>query len=298
MLRRSLLRSRLGVAVLILAAALAGTVTVTTVATSAPKAPALPTPREFVTNLDLECFRTNPQQAPPLPGPLTLSHLNPVLADEARWTVTSLGPRNQLCVPVAKNGRIPPKEVLDFVSNVDLSCYRIGGPSLNRQLVLSHLNPVLEHLPRKVVNVFEPQQLCLPVIKNGVMPPPEVLRLVQSIDLVCYRETPPVPMDESLKLTQLNPELKNIPDVEVRVRENRQLCVPVRKNNQDIPDEVLKIVQAIDLEKYDVVGPTLVPFEIKLTHINPLFKDWPTEVAVVQARQHLAVPVAKNGIVH
>jgi hypothetical protein len=295
MLRRSLLRSRIGAAVLILVAAVTGTTIAATSTTAAPKAPYLPPPREFVANLDLECFRTNLYQPPPLPGPLTLSHLNPVLADEARWEVTSLGARNQVCVPVAKNGRIPPKEVYDFVSNVDLSCYRVSGPSLNRELVLNHLNPVLEHLPRKLVNVFEPQQLCLPVIKNGVKPSDEVMRLVRFIDLVCYRETQPVPMDESLKLTQLNRVLEGLPTVEVRVRENRQLCVPVRKNNQDIPDEVLKIIQWIDLEKYDIVAPTMPTVTLKLDHINPLFANWPTEPATLFAPLQLAVPVAKNG---
>lgn len=294
MFRRSFFRSRLGVAVLFLVAALAGTAAAATGTTAAPRSPFPPNPAVFVANLDLECFRTDPHAPPPLTEPLTLSHLNPVLADEARWTVSTLGPRNQLCVPVAKDGRIPPKEVYDFVSNVDLSCYRVEGPSLNREIILNHLNPVLEHLPRKQVAVFEPQQLCLPVIKNGRVPSPEVLEFVRWIDLVCYREIPPVPMNESLKLTQLNPELKSIPDTDVRVRENRQLCVPVRKNDQKIPDEVLRIIRWLDLEKYDIVGPTMLPFDVKLTHINPLFKGW-SEPAKLLERQQLAVPVAKDG---
>ena len=297
MLRRSRHRSRFGIAVIAVVAALAGT-TAAGAATTTPQAPqalSLPSPYEFVSNLDLECFRTSQYTPPALPAPITLSHLNPVLADQARWTVQGLGPRSQLCTPVAKNGKIPPKEVLEFIQFVDLSCYRIGGPSLDLQLVLSHLNPVLAHLPRKEVTVFAPQQLCVPVIKNDSVPPGEVLRLVRYIDLVCYRETPPVPMNESLKLTQLNPVLTEIPETEVRVTNNRQLCVPVRKNEQDIPDEVLKIVQWIDLEKYDIVAPALPAITLKLRHVNPLLADLPTEPATLLARQQLAVPVAKNG---
>ena len=36
---------------------------------------------------------------------------------------------------------------------------------------------------------------------------------------------------------------------------NRQLCVPVQKNNQVIPDDVLNVVRWVDLEKFDIVTP-------------------------------------------
>lgn len=301
MFRRFLLRSRFGMAVLVLVAALAGTAAATTATTAAPgpgpdrQALALPTPLRFVSNLDLECFATSPYTPPALSTPLTLSHLNPVLANQGRWTVTGLGPRSQLCTPVAKNGVIPPADVLPFIRFVDLSCYRIGGPYLNLPLTLSHLNPVLGHLPRKQVTVLAPEQLCVPVLKNESVPPADVLQLVRYIDLVCYRETPEVAMNESLKLTQLNPVLTHIPTTEVRVAANRQLCVPVRKNEQQIPDEVLRIVRWIDLEKYDILAPTLTPTDVRLRHINPLLAGLPAEPATLVARQQLALPVAKNG---
>lgn len=295
MVRRSHIRWKIGVAVLVLAAGVAGTAAATSGQAPASPALELPSPARFVSNLDLECFRTTPYTPGPLPAPIVLSHLNPVLAQQARWEITSLGARSQLCTPVAKNGVIPPPGVLDFVQFVDLSCYRISGPSLNRSLVLNHLNPVLGHLPRKEVTVFAPEQLCLPVVKNDSMPPDEVLKLVQYIDLVCYRETPQVAMNESLKLTQLNKELSFLPTAEVRVTFNRQLCVPVRKNNQDIPDDVLKIVQWIDLEKYDVTALTVPTFSLKLRHINPLLERLPTEEATITGRHQLALPVAKNG---
>lgn len=292
MTRRSLSRTRIGIAVLILVAALAGTAAATS-ATS--RSPGLPSAKEFVPHLDLECFQTSAYTPPPLHQPLVLSHLNPVLADQPRWIVDQLGARTQLCSPVAKNGKLPPDGVIDFVRFVDLSCYRIGGPAINLELKLDQLNPQLTGLPTRVVTVVEPQQLCVPVVKNDSVPPPEVLRLVQYIDLVCYSEKPPVPLDITLELTQLNKELSSIPPAKVRVRENRQLCVPVRKNNQDIPDEVLKVVQFIDLEKFDIVAPPMERLELRLRHINPLLTDLPSEPAILLAHQQLGLPVAKNG---
>ncbi|MFD2353965.1 hypothetical protein ACFSTC_38885 [Nonomuraea ferruginea] len=119
----------------------------------------------------------------------------------------SLGARDQLCVPVAKNDVIPPDGVLDFVRYVDLSCYRVTGSSMDKSLVLSHLNRVLSDLPRKQVLLNRPEQLCVPVAKNGVLPPAEVLRVVRHIDLLCYGATPNVPMNRPLALRQLNPVL-------------------------------------------------------------------------------------------
>jgi hypothetical protein len=286
----------LGVAVLVLVAALAGSTAAASAGTSSTRqVQALPSPLQFVANLDLECFRTSAYTPPPLPAPITLRHLNPVLTAQAPWSIAGLGPRSQLCTPVAKNGVLPPEGVRAFIRYVDLSCYRIGGPTINFPLTLDHLNPQLGHLPRKQVTVVAPEQLCLPVIKNDSVPPAEVLNLVRYIDLVCYRETPQVPLNLSLKLTQLNPVLTGIPTTEVAVRENRQLCVPVRKNNQQIPADVLRIVQWIDLEKYDVTGPALAPVDLRLRHINPLLQGLPVEPATLIARHQLALPVAKNG---
>jgi hypothetical protein len=296
MFRRLLSRSRIGVAVMMLVAALTGTAAATAGTPAAIAPQALPSPSQFVSNLDLECFRTSPYTPPPLPAPLVLSHLNPVLAQQARWSVgTNLGPRTQLCVPVAKNGVIPPPAVLQFIRFVDLSCYRIPGPNLNLPLVLNHLNPQLGHLPRKEVIVGGAEQLCVPVIKNNVVPPAEVLSLVRFIDVACFRITPQVSLDFPLKLTQLNPVLTHLPTTEVGVLENRQLCVPVRKNDQQIPAPVLNIVRWIDFEKYDLKAPTVPTITLSLRHINPLLSGLPAEQATLLGPPQLALPVAKNG---
>jgi hypothetical protein len=75
-----------------------------------------------------------------------------------------------------------------------------------------------------------------------------------------------------------------------------QLCVPVQKDDQQIPDDVLNIVRWIDLEKYDIKAePLREPVTLTLDHLNPLLADLPTEKVTLTQAQHLMVPVAKNG---
>lgn len=262
-------------------------------ASGEPRVEFLPTPRQFAEQLDLECFRTDPYQPPPVS--ILTRHINPVLADLPEEVVT-LGPREQLCVPVAKNGILPPDEVLDFIRAVDLSCYRIQGQAVYRQLWLQHLNPQLWDVPRKEVYITYPEQLCVPVVKNGVYPPDYILYLVSHIDLKCYDERPQVPLDRDLWLEHLNPVLSHFPRHFAKVTYNRQLCVPVLKNNEPIPPEVLEIVRWLDLEKYDIQTPALpAPYQLRIDHINPQLKWLPTEPVTIYQGHQLMLPVAKNG---
>ncbi|WP_250564192.1 hypothetical protein [Sphaerisporangium fuscum] len=254
---------------------------------------ALPTPRAFVSNLDVECFRTDPYQPPPTT--LTLRHLNPVLGTLPTETVT-LGPREQLCASVVKNTVVPPPGVIDFLRFVDLSCYRISGNPVNRALVLSHLNPLFQGLPRQPILMNAPQQLCVPVAKNGVVPPPEVLALVRHIDLKCYAFTPDPALNRKLVLRQLNPVLATrIPPAPVQVTYARQLCVPVFKAGDTIPPGVLNIVRWVDLEKYDILAPAIAPVTLTLRHLDPVLGNLPPEKATLTGARQLGVPVAKNG---
>lgn len=264
-------------------------------ASAGPSAQALPSPSRFVSNLDLECFRTAPY-VPPTTAIVT-QHLNPVLADLPVETHV-LGPREQLCVPVAKNNVLPPADVLPFIRFVDLACYRIQGVNVNRALTLRHLNPQYQTLPPKSVLISVPQQLCVPVVKNGVYPPAEVLMLVQYIDLKCYAEQPPVPLNIGVNLRHLNPVLANLAPHNAGITTNRQLCVPVRKNNQPIPSAVLNIVRWIDLEKYDLVAPALTaPVNLALNHINPSLANLPIEPVQIQQAHQILLPVAKNNAI-
>ncbi|MEV8634028.1 hypothetical protein AB0395_20455 [Streptosporangium sp. NPDC051023] len=254
----------------------------------------LPTPKDLTSFLDLECFKTSPYQPPATT--LTLRHLNPVLGNLPTETVT-LGQREQLCVPVAKNTQTPPSPALDFIRYIDLACYKISGTTVNTSLVLSHLNPLFQSLPRTEVLLNTPQQLCVPVIKNNAAPPAEVLRLVSHIDLKCYGITPNNPLNQQVSLRQLNPVLTpTIPTHGAQILNARQLCVPVLKAGDTIPSDVLNIVRWIDLEKFDIVTPTTLPtVSLTLRHINPVLAGLPVEQATLGGATQLALPVAKNG---
>lgn len=255
---------------------------------------ALPTPKDFVSNLDLECFRTTPYQPPAVT--LVLRHLNPVLAGQPPVQVT-LGQREQLCVPVAKNNAFPPPNVLDYTRFVDLSCYRVTGPSLNLNLGLRHLNPILQNLPGFGVTLNVPQQLCVPVAKNGMVPPPDVLRVISHIDLLCYGHLPNPAIGAALTLTQLNPVLiPQIPARSVRVNAARQLCVPVQKSGDNIPVDVLTIARWVDLEKFDILSQATPAVSLNLRHLNPVLANLPPEQLTLAGSVQLAVPVSKNGM--
>ncbi|TKK91762.1 hypothetical protein FDA94_02470 [Herbidospora galbida] len=253
----------------------------------------LPTPKELTAFLDLECFKTSQYQPPATV--LTLRHINPVLANLPIETVT-LGPREQLCVPVAKNNQVPPSPALDFIRYIDLSCYRISGTTVNTGLVLSHLNPLFQGFPRTQITMNSPQQLCVPVIKNNAIPPADVLRLVRHIDLKCYGISPITSLNTQLGLRQLNPVLAPvIPNHAAQVTYARQLCVPVQKAGDQIPADVFNIVRWIDLEKFDLNVAAIPQVGLTLRHINPVLANLPPEQAVLTGANQLALPVAKNG---
>jgi len=80
------------------------------------------------------------------------------------------------------------------------------------------------------------------------------------------------------------------------VSSNRQLCVPVRKNNQLIPPAALDIIQWVDLEKFQALEPALItPTTIRLSHLNPLFATLPSVLVTLAKAPWLMVPVVKNG---
>lgn len=284
--------ARVGAALVVLAACFTS---VNAAAAPSVAAPDLPTPFDFVSHLDLECFVTEPER-PPSPERIVIEHLNPVLADLPRDEI-ELGEREQLCVPVAKNDRPPPDHVLEFVQYIDLACYRVRGTPVDHRLTLLQLNPQLADGRSASTVMYEPEQLCLPVMKNWHYPPEHVLRLASFLDLLCYREEP-TSLDRGLLLTQLNPELKDIRPAEVHVYRGEQLCVPVRKNNQDIPEDVLRVIQWVDLEKFVMTPHEPTPMmTVTLRHLNPLYTHQPEERATLRLGTHLMLPVAKNRVI-
>lgn len=267
---------------------------------SAADAQALPTPGQFVRNLDVRCYKI-PNQ-PPLNVNLRLDHLNPVLINQGLPPefITLFEPQ-ELCVPVQKDQQVPPPDVLPFIRYVDLKCYRIAGPPVNVTLTLSQLNPVIAQKfgPQVNVVVREPQQLCVPVAKNNLIPPPEIRRLISQLDVKCYRVETPQIVGGDINLTHLNPLFTNTtPELVKFVQQApRQLCVPVAKNQQIPPPEVLPIIRFSDVLCYDILGAPL-NMQLALTHLNPVLRNMglPVENVPVTDTTKLCVPVAKNGM--
>jgi hypothetical protein len=201
---------------------------------------------------------------------------------------------------VMKNNVPPDPAALPFIRHVDLACYKIDAQPLATPvtLTLGHLNPVFSTLAAHTVTLRQPVQLCLPVGKNGVVPPPEVLDLVRYIDLECYSTAPGAHPNFQAKLTQLNPQLVNIPAHDLTlVPTPRQMCVPVRKNNQAIPTTSFDIVRWVDLEKFTASPVVSLPgINVVLRHLNPLFVTLPPVTVVLRDAEALMVPVSKNGV--
>jgi hypothetical protein len=261
-----------------------------------PTTEALPTPKDFVSGLDLECFAT---QGPALNLGIQLTHLNPVLL--ALGLPSHDGVIRELtetCVPVMKNGVSPSSTALPFIQHVDFACYRLESPALVNppSITLAHLNPVLAQFPRHNVKLLQPDELCLPVMKNNVVPPAEVLDLVRYLDLECWNVAEDPHSVFTLALRQLNPQLVNIPQHNMTLDTSpRKLCVPVRKNQQVIPAASLNIIRWVDLERFTARPPVVInPVTVVLRHLNPLFTTLAPITVVLQTAQALMVPVSKN----
>ncbi|HSK78089.1 MAG TPA: hypothetical protein VLQ45_16675 [Thermoanaerobaculia bacterium] len=266
---------------------------------AAVTAQALPTPARFVENLDVRCYRI-PNQ-PPLNVNLRLDHLNPVFISKGLPPefVTLFEPQ-ELCVPVQKDQQVPPPDVLPFIRYVDLKCYRITGPPINVDLSLSQLNPVIAHKfgPDVKVTVREPQQLCVPVAKNNMVPPTAILNLISQLDVKCYRVESSQVVSDTIGLTHLNPLFSNTTPETVKIPgpAPRQLCVPVAKNQQIPPPAVLPIIRFSDVLCYDILGLPL-NMQLTLNHLNPVLRNMglPAENVFVTDSTKLCVPVAKDG---
>lgn len=255
-------------------------------------------PRRFVDNLDERCYSITD----PAPGlALRLDHLNPLFVQMGLpfENVTLQSPQ-QLCVPVKKNNIAPPADTLPFIQYIDWKCYGISGTALNVPLTLTQLNPVMSGLfgATVAVTVQEPQLLCVPVAKNSTSPPPNVLALIQYLDVKCYRVTSNVNLSKTLTLTHLNPLLSTLaPEVSTIGPAPQQLCVPVTKNQATVPTSVIQYVEYSDVLCYPATGMPLGQ-NLTLRHLNPVLiaKGLPTESVFVGNSLKLCVPVAKNGM--
>lgn len=252
----------------------------------------------FVSNLDVRCYDI-PHQVP-INLPLRLDHLNPLFIEKGfpAEHVTVREPQ-QLCVPVAKDNVMPPANVLPWIRYVDWKCYGIDGPPLDYQLRLDHLNPVIREKlgPSLEVFVREPQQLCVPVMKNNAAPPAAVRQLIQWLDVKCYRVETHAPGNAPITLTHLNPLLVTpAPEPAEIVGPPTQLCVPVAKNQTYPPDFYRQHIAYSDVLCYPLRGQPLNR-QLQLRHLNPVLIQLglPVENVFVTESEELCVPVAKDG---
>lgn len=259
--------------------------------------PPLPSPAALARRIDTECYRSD--GAPPV-AELGVRQLNPVLKGKLPNQRVKLHEMTHTCLPVAKNGNIPPDEVLPYVSMVDLACYRAEADPVDVGVTLSHLNPVLQDLPDEEVRLRRLSHFCTPVRKNFAQIAPAVRRFVQSIDLACYElEQPTSLANRPLWLSHLNPVVRafNFPNRLATLERARHLCVPVAKNQEVIPDDVLQRVQYIDLLSYQTDRPVTPPaFPLTLQHMNPLFSQVPPTNTTLHDPGPVLVPVAKNHV--
>lgn len=293
---------KLGLMSVAAVAVAAGTFLGASKSSRAQPVPVLPPPAEFVSNLDLECSNV---RAPATPiRQLRLSHLNPVLLQLGFHDETAtMGQMTQFCAPVAKNNVIPPNTSLAILRYVDLACHDLVQPIAQPPvpLALSQLNRQTP-MPVDHVQVQRPaRQLCVPMKKNNADPPPDVLRVVQFIDLACYDIVSPTAIPPlSVRISQLNPALAPlIPQHTDTLRAQRRLCVPVLKNGITPPADVLNLIRWIDVEKFDIaVAPPPPNVPLQVTHLNPLFAGTPPiAITLLSPPVQLALPVAKNGVV-
>jgi hypothetical protein len=259
----------------------------------------LPTPFDFVSNLDLECYRSTP--APPPAADVLLRHLNPAM--NGMTQLAQLGELERVCVPVMKNGKKPPDEVLPFIEWVDLACYRATADPVNVTVDVRHLNPELAHLPGERVRIVELNQVCVPVRKRrgNIIPPiPDaVRRLNEHVDVACYRlAEDTLDVNEPITLSHLNPLIQqlNLEDRHTALRTARQLCLPVGKNNQAIPADVRNVVQWVDFLRYTLDPIPPVNFALGLRHLNPIYSllPWFGVNLFAPPAPQLMVPIAKS----
>jgi hypothetical protein len=262
------------------------------------RAEAQPSPLGLARQLDLEC--RSAQGAPPVQE-LGIRQLNPVLQNVLPDQDAELGQLEEVCVPVAKNNVIPTQPARDIIRALDLACYRAEAPPVNTWVVASHLNPVLGNLPPELVHLTHLEQVCVPVAKNGVVPPEPIRSVIEHMDFACYGlEHPTANANTNLILSHLNPVLVDmgLQNHAVQMERAKQLCVPIGKEQQVIPQPVKHLVQWIDFLKYNLtpLGAPLPPVPLTLHHLNPLFLQEESFPVVLIGQPRLLVPVAKNNV--
>lgn len=237
---------------------------------TAAGAPAAASPIDEPAAPELACFDT---PGAPLGLELRLTQLDPALVQLGATPHTAVVRELvQTCVAVRRRGAADPVDAPAVP--LDLACYRIDAAPLPEPatLAVAHHDPTLALLPGHAATLVRPAELCLPVVRDGAVPPPDVRRLVQAIALECYAVAP-------------GPHAA-------------RLCVPVAKNSERIPRDVLGVVRRIGVEKLATSRPLAAPAppgaHVVLRHLNPLLATLPAVAVVLKQASDRMVPVARR----
>lgn len=231
-------------------------------------ASAAPAPVDELAAPALSCFDT---PGPALGLELWLTQLDPALVQlGAAPHGAVVRELVQTCVAVRRSGTPDPGDA-PAVPPVDLACYRIDAAPLPdpATLTVAHHDPLLGLLPGHAATLVRPAELCLPVVRDDAVPPPDVRRLVQAIALECYA---------------------------VESAGQRQLCLPVAKNSERIPRDVLGVIRRIGVEKRASSRPAVAPpgARVVLRHLNPLLATLPAVPVMLDHAREQMVPVARR----
>jgi len=192
-----------------------------------------------------------------------------------------------------------PPSAFELASQLDYECRPVNDmPPPVPALGIRQLNPVLkDQIPTQVVQLGPSQQLCVPVAKNNNIPTARALPIIEHSDIICYQATAPGPVDVHLKLSHLNPVLTNLPNEFVHLTELQSVCVPVRKNADQIPPAIGTIDRYVDQACYKLEEPTSSADKpLFLKHLNPVIRamDFADRQVVMRRAHTLCVPIAKN----
>src|SRR5688572_21684872 len=181
-----------------------------------------------------------------------LTRPNPL---RARSVLTWLATTATFAFAAEAHAQNPPTPFA-LASQLDLECHEAAGPPPAPSVWIRQLNPVIQDdLPNQQAVLGGLEDVCVPVEKNQQTPGPLALGIARWVDLACYGASAP-PVNVEVQLTHLNPVLTELPDETVRLVQLEQLCVPVRKNDSEIPPAVREIVRHFDFACYGLEEPT------------------------------------------
>ena len=188
----------------------------------------------------------------------------------------------------AAQAQVQPPSPYELASQLDFECRPAQGVAPAPQVFIRQLNPVLQNrLPNQMANLGALEQVCVPVAKNGQIPAPRALPIAAMIDLACYRATA-APVDVDVTLSHLNPVLAGLPDEDVHLINLQQVCVPVNKNDTELPPAIKQIVSSFDFACYELLEPTSSADKtLVLSHLNPVIQamGFPNRSRRDEARQ-------------